>query len=251
MRRGLSRSALLGVILACAVTRAAWAQNPLVQTPISCGTGITTCVLGSSPQNGNTVVVQITKAANLASVTVKDSNNVALTQEALNCQSTSECAATYDYCVSGSPTSTFTASLSFQQGQIYELVGCLTATALYTGAAAASGTLTATQAGVLVNNVQICLAGASSFSGTPVITMSNGTYTQVVASRGGYAIATATASSTCTMTPGTSQTNPAITYADYMPVNANPVSPSGGVYPGGGQWPPYTTGALFKRWLRV
>ena len=164
--------------------------------------------------------MQISALAALSTTTVTDSNSVGLTREANQCIGSTICVADYDYVVpSGTaPTGTYTVTgATLAHGAAYDLTHATLFGASYTGQDTTGLTTSPISASLTAPNksIQIGLADDTAAVGTPVVTMSNGTYVQVVTNEGGYAIATSTASSTFTWTPGTSLTNPTLIFADY------------------------------------
>lgn len=238
MRMRLAAAALVAAaLLWCSPARA---TAPLVQISGSCT--LTTCTFGAAPTNGDLVVVLITNTAAVTSVTVKDSNSVALVehQPASNCVTGNAlCLAYFDYIATGTPGTAYALTGITAPGQIsnrgLEFTSAVVSGANYaannSASMASAATLIATIAGVRTTDLQICAGNFVSGTGVPSMSSSNGT---IVALTTGiqYALATSTNSSTCTNTAtGGTEVSAVTGYADYVIPAA--VTTSCGPYP----WP--------------
>lgn len=189
------------------------------------------CTLAGAPTAGNTEIVVLATLASLAGDSVTDSVG-AFTLQHSTCQAANVlCLATYDRLVTGSPTTTITiTATSLDAAGFVELSGlAASGTNLFTGNTAASGSVVATQAGMSAGDAQICIGDATTIVGTPTMAFSNNNAGSSIliagtnTAKARYGLASATASSTCTFTPGTSLTNPAAELADYLASSTNPV----------------------------
>lgn len=221
--RTLASRLLAGFVLALLCAAPAWAAPAFVQAH-SCSS-TTTCAFTAPPTNGNVVSVIIDNTTVIGSVTVKDSNGVALTehQPSGNCATANAlCFAAYDYVVSGSPTATYTlagmTATGTNGGVMVEMsgVGVTGTNFAANNAVTVSTNIFATIAGVTNTDAQIEEAdytvGAGS-CGSPGLS-NNGPGTLLVCSF--RSLATSTASSTGTLTAaGGNLTNGVVLFADY------------------------------------
>lgn len=212
-----------------------WPGPALVQKA-DCGAGGTCTVTG--PTAGNTEIVQATVSGALSG-SVSDSVGTFTLQHSTSSSTLS--AGTYDRKITGTPSTTITVGLaSLQEACFAELSGlAATGSNLFTGATAASGTVVGTLPGVAIGDFQFSTGVLT--GSVPAVTFSNnagGTVTACSLGGGGnvtngrYAFATSTASSTSTFT-GSTITNPALEYADYVvPANTPAPGPTSTSVPG-------------------
>ena len=162
-------------------------------------------------------------ASDLGSVTATDSLGHRLKQEVITngCSSVGHCVAVYDEVVAGSPGANVTlSSYSSYRTAMYDL-----SDAQYPGAYAALGTngtpssLAASIASVHIGDVQLCgYLQPTNSTGSVALAFSNGTATNDATGPQpaiSHAIATSTASSTCTAGNVNPSNSAGIGYADY------------------------------------
>lgn len=179
-----------------------------------CGVGAT-INLPAAPTNGN-VVAFLQIGTNGALATVKDSNNVTLPIRSFS-QGGSQGSGISDYTVSGSPTRAYTTTDTTDEVCIYELFGVVSPGVYQSNTSGAIVTLTQTIPGVIAGDIQLC--AVNTFNTLTGQTMSNPSATSDVFFGGSgiafaHAIATSTASSTCTGTSSAAGVI-AVGYADY------------------------------------
>ena len=174
----------------------------------------------SAPTNGNVVSILLVSQADLTSVTIVDSNSVSLTQHALTTfGGTGFFGAVYDYTVSGTPTTTYTISGAGGTTAIVEMLEMngVSAAGTYQAGTQTTSPTVVTIPTVASGGLQgACYRGASNGAAT-TLTLSNGTQTNDLTSNNFFsthAVATATASSTCTYT-NSSPGSGGVMYADY------------------------------------
>lgn len=199
-----------------------------------------TVPFGSPPANGTIVAVMLSALTDLTAVTVKDSNNVSLTQRLLATPGAGVWCALYDYTVSGTPTATYTVSVA-GSANAYNFSGA-TGTPGYAmnSATVLLTTLVATIPGVNNGDGQITQFRAVSGGTGASALFSNGTTVSDLANTTGavaHGLATATASSTATITTGVAGVAGAMVYAAYTAggggATTGSLTPFMGVYPAG------------------
>lgn len=197
-------------------------------------------VFGANPTNGNKVSVIVLSTSDLTAATVKDTNNVSLTQQVMGTDGLTMWVAIYDYTVVGSPLKTYTGSVAATT-RAYEISGA-SGTAHYAqnGAAVAIATLATTITQTISGDGQLGGYRENSAAAPGNLAFSNGTiiqddiFNQLIT---GHCLATSTASSTLTATMGTTGVGVAMAQANYTPGAAGGssfgVNPGMGVFPGG------------------
>lgn len=201
-----------------------------------------TITFATPPANGTIVSVMVGATSDLTSVTVKDSNLVALTQRVLATPGAAIWVALYDYTVSGTPTTTYTVSLS-TSSCAYNFSGASgTPSYAMNSTAVLASTLVSTISGVATADGQVTMFRAASAGTGATAAFSNGSTVTDIANTvlvEAHAIATATASSTSTITTGVVGIAGAMVYGNYTAsggggggTSGNP-TPFMGVYPGG------------------
>lgn len=228
----------LGLTLACAAPALA---GPTVRGTCSVG-AVTTCVLSSTPNNGDVVAFAVADA-NLTAFTVKDSNSVALTlHDICSTGTTSPCSAVWDYTVSGSPTATYTMSSAPTIWGGVDLSNAA-GTSQYGAGQGTSGTSVNT--GLVIGNgdLQLCALGTGAASSGTSLTFSNNNAGSVSLGSTAhnvleYTSSTGSGSSTCTGNWTTSAGN-ALVYADYSSGLSTPAPARGWI--GGYERPPLFT----------
>lgn len=235
----------LGLALALGCVLPAYANVALVQQAGPSGSPIT---FGSAPANGTEVSIVTSATVSLVGVTIKDSNGVSLTQELLATDGATVWVALYDYPVSGTPGTGYVVSIGGTSSFGYNLSGVTGALYAMNSSITVGATLVSTIAGVANGDFQdTSFRLATTGSGASAL-FSNGTTVSDIANLTiavAHGFATATASSTSTITTGHVANPGAMVYGDYtgtfIPPSSGgtPVKP-GNVYPGGSQFPPYT-----------
>lgn len=182
----------------------------------------------------------------LVAATFKDSNAVSYAQEILQADPGPVVwAAEWDKIVSGTPNATFSWSVT-ATNCVFDVSGvALPGTYAQNNTASIGATLTLTLASVHAGDAIICTSRLNTAVGSATLASSNGALTadQAFAQAGtAHGLATATASTTITLTPGATGVAAVLICADLAAGGGGggssfPVIPAAGVYPGG--YPPY------------
>lgn len=223
---------LLAALLLWAVPISASAAPAFVSgQATNCG-NTSPCTIAAGPTATNSQVAIMFALASTAGDTVSDSVG-AFTSRHTTCAAANVlCATTFDRLTTGSPSTSITFTGTSIDTVFYWEVSGLAAsgTNSWAGATGASGAQVATIAGVTNTDAQMGGGDATATVGSATTALSNNNAGSSTLGFGTpsarYGLATSTASSTFTLTPATSLTNPVVEYADY-PAKAGAVGATG------------------------